>query len=1011
MMNKEDGKLAQLTETYEKLKKLGMGEEVLAPLRKEIQGLGGDADEPHQVDIRGGVHTGGGDFVARDKIVAALAAGSIAIGGDANGNIFYINAAGENEPLGSAEQAGEIFLDAYYRLLAEECSHLPFGIVDAHFAGPRAQGELRLDDVYTDLDVVSPLRREDEDKYSFGMRLARGEEGERTPLLEAISESQHPYLVLLGDPGSGKTTFINYLVYQLVNGDEEMPGVLQGKPVIRLVLRNAATHIPADNDCGDPQMLWAAVRANLDKALGKEIGEMLNLHLMKRIASEGCVLLLDGLDEVPEASRRRRCLMEAVQKLVSGLKAGSRVILTARPYAYADPEWCLEKFQNLTLAPFSEKQVQRFVQSWYHAVGPKMDWSMEAADLRAGSLAQALEERQYLGDLASRPLLLTLIATMHTSGGQLPQDRAELYEETVKLLLTRWERKRTVVVDGKPLEDEGITRALGIGEPALRRALETLAYAVHQRQWKEKADGDEKHAADISWGEVVTAFANILDDDTHPRVLLRYLEQRSGLLICREEGTYAFPHRSFQEYLAACHLAGQPNFATHLKDLVFADPAWWREVFLLAAGKKKRGGMEGAVNAVHTLLPKAVAEMQHPTDAHWLAATLAGDALLELRLLEEAQGEEVYETQIEHTRQWLTALVEGGKLNPRQRVEAGDVLGRLGDWRKGVNLIRLDSGKELPDIAWVEIPAGGFLMGSTDDDKQAYEWEKKQHPLDLPAYWIGRYPLTNQQYGLFLAAGGYEEQRFWTDEGWAWRQGAEADLSPLDDHKDEDFKKRYKEWLAQRTKEKRAAPWYWQRTPWNGANRPVVGVCWYEALAYCRWLTEQLKAQGVEGLPLQEDFKVELPSEAQWEKAVRRAEGNIYPWGKEWQEDAANTEKAGLKETSPVGIFPGGRSETYGLLDGAGNVWEWTRSRWGKKIMSVDYGYPYDAADGREEMGDIDLRVVRGGSWLSSERYARCAFRDGRIPDIYYDALGFRIVLSPDFPLRPPEGDEEGSES
>jgi formylglycine-generating enzyme required for sulfatase activity len=818
--------------------------------------------------------------------------------------------------------------------------------VDAHFAGPRAQGELRLDDVYTDLDVVSPLRREDEDKYSFGMRLARGEEGERAPLLEAISESQHPYLVLLGDPGSGKTTFINYLVYQLVNGDEEMPGVLQGKPVIRLVLRNAATHIPADNDCGDPQMLWAAVRANLDKALGKEIGEMLNLHLMKRIASEGCVLLLDGLDEVPEASRRRRCLMEAVQKLVSGLKAGSRVILTARPYAYADPEWYLEKFQNLTLAPFSEKQVQRFVQSWYHAVGPKMDWSMEAADLRAGSLAQALEERQYLGDLASRPLLLTLIATMHTSGGQLPQDRAELYEETVKLLLTRWERKRTVVVDGKPLEDEGITRALGIGEPALRRALETLAYAVHQRQWKEKADGDEKHAADISWGEVVTAFANILDDDTHPRVLLRYLEQRSGLLICREEGTYAFPHRSFQEYLAACHLAGQPNFATHLKDLVFADPAWWREVFLLAAGKKKRGGMEGAVNAVHTLLPKAVAEMQHPTDAHWLAATLAGDALLELRLLEEAQGEEVYETQIEHTRQWLTALVEGGKLNPRQRVEAGDVLGQLGDPRFDPEHWYLPQEE---NFGFVRIPAGKFIMGSKEGE--GYDDERPQHELNLPYdYWMAKYPVTVAQYRAFVAASG---------------------------HKTSD-----KDSLC------------------GVANHPVVRVTWYDALAYCEWLSKQLTAYSKEVAEQQMSFlqelaegklRVTLPTEAEWKKAARGKDSRIYPWGEKPDPNKSNYLETGIGTINSVGIFPDGKSP-YEVLDMSGNVWEWTGTIYNPKIAAAKHVMDF----GRESNPRIYPRIVlRGGAYNSNEFLIRCSARDRNFPYYLQSNVGFRIVICP----------------
>jgi formylglycine-generating enzyme required for sulfatase activity len=101
-----------------------------------------------------------------------------------------------------------------------------------------------------------------------------------------------------------------------------------------------------------------------------------------------------------------------------------------------------------------------------------------------------------------------------------------------------------------------------------------------------------------------------------------------------------------------------------------------------------------------------------------------------------------------------------------------------------------------------------------------------------------------------------------------------------------------------------------------------------------------------------------------------------------------------LKQTSPVGIFPNGASP-YHVLDMAGNVWEWTRSRWGRKsVYTPDYSYPYDPADGREDLCGPDLRVVRGGSWLGLQWFARCAYRRRNFPGTFDGTLGLRVVVS-----------------
>ena len=390
--------------------------------------------------------------------------------------------------------------------------------------------------------------------------------------------------------------------------------------------------------------------------------------------------------------------------------------------------------------------------------------------------------------------------------------------------------------------------------------------------------------------------------------------------------------------------------------------------------------MGAAVNVVGVLLPEGPEEVAEPCASQWQVAVLAGQAAVELRLKEKAEGQRHHEALLKRVRRWLVRLVEGGQLTARERAEAGDVLGQLGDPRPGVATVMI-VGQAAPDLLWVHVPAGPFTMGSPEDDEQAYADERPAHSVTLPDFYISRYPITNAQYGVFVAEGGYENESYWTPAGWAWRQGAEADLSPIDD---EDFKKNYADWLKNRPREKRNQPYWWGDSKWGRATRPVVGVSWYEATAYSNWLRSRLAdgelsfrvwrtgKPGVESLA-QQHVVARLPSEAEWEKAARGSEGLRWPWGNEWQEDRANIEEAHLGETSAVGSFPAGASP-YGVLDLAGNVWEWTRSRWGRKsLFTPDYGYPYRSDDGREELDGPDLRVVRGGSWDDSQRFARCA--------------------------------------
>lgn len=937
--------------------------------------------------IGGNVDTGGGKVVGRDDR-------SVDIGGDAR-HVMVITGDGNRVAVSVDQVSEEDLLRGYYRALAQECRRLPLGIVDPRFAQPGAKGEVSLVEVYTDLDVVSVPRAADEVASRWGWRLARGEGGERTPLLQAIAEPSARRLVLVGDAGSGKTTFVNYVTYGLAEAlaggtPPPLPDALRGVLPVRLILRRAARWVPENGPRGCADLLWRALCADVAERLGEAAAERLVPALQQRLLRDGGLVLLDGLDEVPEAARRRRCLLESIQDFVAPLPADKTcVLLTARPYAYADPRWHLAGFPVLALAPFDREQVERFVDRWHRAVQPALGWDQVTAEARARRLSQALfqSERAYLADLAARPLLLTLMATLHSSWGQLPDDRADLFEETVKLLLSRWQQNRRVEgSDGQILQEPELARALGLGEPTIRAALEKLAFQIHQRQGGERERVDAP--ADIPSGEVLSVLTPLLPDDVNPKVLLNYLEQQAGLLTGRREGVYAFPHRSFQEYLAVCHVANtEPDFAARLRDLVWEDVDWWREAFLLGVGKKRQGGLGDAVNVINTLVPEGPDSVDAITPRHWQAAALAGAALLELRRLNQVADQPHYRAIIKRVKTWLRVLVEQGHLAPRERLAASDVLGRLGDPRPGVGVI---SGTDIPDLAWVDIPAGPFTMGSPAEDRDAYDAEKPAHRLELPAFRIGRYPITNTQYRPFVEAEGYHQEQWWTEIGRAWRRGAEADLSVID-FDDEDLKKRYADWLARRPAARRDRPFWWDDPQWGAATRPVVGVTWYEAVAYCHWLTARLREAG----KLARNACVRLPNEAEWEKAARGPDGWRWPWGNGWEEDHANTEEAGLGQTSPVGLFPKGASRPYGVHDLAGNVWEWTGSLWGRtSIRRPDYRYPYDPRDGRNPEDASSPFVVRGGSWFNDRLTARGATRGRLLPVLFNDGLGFRVVIS-----------------
>jgi formylglycine-generating enzyme required for sulfatase activity len=401
-----------------------------------------------------------------------------------------------------------------------------------------------------------------------------------------------------------------------------------------------------------------------------------------------------------------------------------------------------------------------------------------------------------------------------------------------------------------------------------------------------------------------------------------------GSLLDERGGLYQFTHLTFQEFLCAYYLAETVRDPARIVAFLLEDGrlahSWWRETTLLTAGYLGLKTDEPLLAFLAELICLPVAN-----ELSLAATELAGAALLELESHDNALRSEIVNR--------LVDLLTGKEVMaaPALRLLAGDTLGRLGDPRPGVCTLE-------PEL--IPIPAGPFLMG----DEKLYEGK-----ISRP-YAIARYPVTNAQYCMFIEDGGYTEiwRHCWTDEGWRWREQAKR-TRPGDD---------------------------------NGfihPNQPRVGVNWYEAVAYARWLVEKT------GKPYR------LPTEAEWARAARHTDGRTFPWGKMWQDGLANTEELGLERTTAVGVFPQDRAEC-GAQDMAGNVGEWCQTRWNNE-EGQEYALFYCAEDGRENLagGSSIHRMTLGGTWGSNEWWSRCGTRN--LLNSYYNDWndGFRLVLSP----------------
>lgn len=519
----------------------------------------------------------------------------------------------------------------------------------------------------------------------------------RRSVLEAIA--LYPYIAITGGAGTGKSSLCHFIATVLAYAcDPKAEKTAQIKGLD--LLGSAWIHGPLlplyvslrdfSHDSAFPKQEKGASASHLLKYLKKQLdsfGEHLEAYLLQDdVETHGTVLILDGLDEVYEEGHRI-ILRRIIDNWADRFKQ-SRIILTSRTYAYRhDARWRLKRFKSAELAPFTWKQMGRYVARWYNHAARTRPSAFGGRSLAkaqsqgmANDLIKSIRENSSLWPLARQPLMLALLTLIHENRKYLPSKRAELYKETVELL-DRWNIPSPV--------DKLHEKLAGINLERMRAALKMIAFDLQSEQ-----------KSYLNYPTIIEQ-GKLLEKLLHQHVIagglganiehvVEYLATRNSIIISDTIGVYRFPHLSIQEYLAASALiefydecpmpkdlspAGKDGwkFPENIGALLRQNFYRWRQVALFAGSIIAAGqGQDSRWQLIDELLPEKL-ESEVPEDALY-SISIASEIWAESWLKARTRGQK--DTR-KHLRKCLQAIQYDERTDAPERMKNAAALAKL----------------------------------------------------------------------------------------------------------------------------------------------------------------------------------------------------------------------------------------------------------------------------------------------------------------------------------------------
>jgi len=788
-----------------------------------------------------------------------------------------------------------------------------------------------------------------------------------------------PVLVLLGAPGSGKSTLLRRL--QL---DHSVDRLRDGAEEISFFIPLNSYFADHKGERPEPgewlQHRWAELSPQL---------ESLESYLQRGKA----LLLLDALNEMPHKSTDDYFRLVGLWKSFAqqAARRKNRVVFSCRSLDYSANLSGKElPVPQIEVQPMDAEQVRQFLERY----------TPDHAD----RVWKELEGTAQFGLYKTPYFLMLLCKQIESTNGQVPKGRAGLFTGFVRQVLRR-ELEGELFQPGLLL-DERDHRRLNRADwgdfelPERGLLLPKLSELAFKMQLK---------ALETESAQVRIAYDDACDL-LPPGCAAQLLKAGVALNVLDEDkDVVLFFHQLLQEYFAARQLAKAPNpalvhvewqadkvaeaLADTLAKLADGDPlpplpqTGWEETTLTATPMAR-----DSAAYIRDLMDRNLS----------LAARCAASSEVKIPADLKRQIQDA-----------LITRTQDRKADLRARIAAGEALGLIGDPRF-VRRTGLHGDYLLPPL--VEIPGGTYPMGV---NKSEYEDEKPAHTVELPAFQIGQYPVSNAEYKLFIDAGGYEQEQWWdTPDALAWLRGEGStegskqqwrenrktiqgwpkdhisslvkqnritskqaeDWTTIGNWTEQEFEK----WLDENFPSGKLfrQPEFWDDARFNNPAQPVVGLTWFEARAYCNWLTANAA----------EDRQYRLPTEAEFEAAARGKKGRMFPYGDQFDANRCNTFESHIRRTTPVGVFD--NATPQGAFDLSGNAYTWTLSIYDQERFQ----YPYRSDDGREEVSTTNVkRVLRGGSWFYLQVIARAVSRNFNLPAGRDFGIGFRVVV-----FRPP---------